>query len=268
MKKYSAVIFLTLVLTSCSLNNDIDDALPSVTAVTAVTEENYTQNISSSVQEYSETNMYDYSAATEKPLDDSVTNTNIVENSDEIVPFEYYNDMSDKSYISFNNIDDDIKELLKKAKNLYYTYFLEVNEATFQHEKYVNFVIKNNTFGYEYEESYALTGISYNSFKENLLEIFTEDFVENDLLGNEKKILYQDYNDELCYYTDYGYVRNTCFDSIEFTVSEQTDENISVIGTAHYSDSNDKSVQWEISYNYNIVSTSNGWRVDSFENWD
>lgn len=215
--------------------------------------------------------------------EDTLKETTIVENSDEIIPFECYNDMSEKNYISYNNIDDEICVLLKKASNVYYKYFLEVNEETFQHDKNVNFIFENKSAEFEYESEYALTGISYESFREYILEIFTGNFTENELLGDETESLhylylygttngitsiYHNYNGELCYYTSFGYVRNTCFDKIEFNVSEQTDDKITIVGTAHYSDPNDKSIQWEYAYDYNIILTENGWRVDSFTNWD
>lgn len=280
MKKCFALIFSALAFTACSLSSTTDNALSNVNGIE---EESYVRDISSSVQESSETSESTNPITTAIKTEDTVKETTIVENSDKIIPFECYNDMYEKNYISYNNIDDDICVLLKKAAYVYYTYFLEVNEETFQHEKDINFIFENKSAGFKYESEYALTGISYESFREYILETFTENFTENELLGDETENLhylylygttngitsiYQNYNGELCYYTSFGYVRDTCFDNIEFDISEQTDDKITIVGTAHYSDPIDKSIQWEYAYDYNIVLTENGWRVDSFTNWD
>ncbi len=280
MKKCFALIFFALAFTACSLNSTTDSVLSDVTAIE---EEHYVRDISSSVQDSSETSISINPITTTIQNEDTVKETTIVENSDEIIPFECYNDMLKKNYISFNNIDDDICVLLKKAAYVYYKYFLEVNEETFQYDKEVNFIFENKSAGFEYESEYALTGISYDSFREYILGIFTENFTKNELLGDETESphylylygksngitsIYQNYNGELCYYTLFGYVRDTCFDNIEFDISEQTDDKITIVGTAHYSNPNDKSIQWEYAYDYNIILTENGWRVDSFTNWD
>lgn len=275
MKKCFALIFSALAFTACSLSSTTDNALSNVNGIE---EESYVRDISSSVQDSSETSKSTTPITTTIKAEDTVKETTIVENSDKIIPFECYNDMYEKNYISYNNIDDDICVLLKKAAYVYYTYFLEVNEETFQYDKEVNLLFESKAFGFEYESEYALTGISYGSFREYILGIFTENFTKIELLGDETKkphylldnshSIYQNYNGELCYYTSFGYVRDTCFDNIEFDISEQTDDKITIVGTAHYSDPNDKSIQWEYAYDYNIVLTENGWRVDSFTNWD
>lgn len=259
MRKNAVVIFLAMFLTSCTIENTSIE----VTDVSAFTEDNKTQDIFSS---------FDYSEI-ETPTqitDTLITSeiTVIVENSEKIIPFKYKNDISENNYSTYAEMDDEIKVLLKQAENLYYDFFLCIDKTTFNWEKTVTItVINENSDGNvnSYDDDYSLTGISYDSFKKSLLQVFTDDFVENDLL---KRTLYRDYNGELCYYPYYGYVRNDCFDSISFSVSSQTERKITITGTAYYSDPDDSSVQWEYTYDYDIVLAENGWRVDSFENWD
>lgn len=196
------------------------------------------------------------------------TETTVVENSKEIIPFNYENDTTENNYSLYTNMNDEIKTLLKQAENLYYNYFLNVNETTFDWEKVITISLTTKLNGWEpynYDEDYSLTGISYDSFKEALLQVFTEEFTENDLL---KRNIYKNHNGELCYYPYFGYVRDTCFDNIIFSVSSQTENKITIIGTAYYSDPDDSSVTWENILKYDIVLTENGWRVNSFENWD
>lgn len=265
MKKYSAVIFLTLLLTSCSIDYNANNGLSDVSAITENSEmlDNF-----SSIYDYTETTVFASTTVVSDTSESLSEETITFENSEEIIPFSYENNTAENDYSSYTDIEDEIKILLKQAENLYYDFFLRVDETTFNWEKTVTISITNELDGWEpysYDKEYSLTGISYDSFKEALLQVFTDEFTENELL---KTGLYIDYNGELCYYTSFGYEWNDCFDTINFSVANQTESEMTIIGTAHYSDPDDRSITWEQVLEYDIVLTENGWRVDSFENWD
>jgi len=265
MKKYSAVLFLTLLLTSCSIDNNTNNGLSDVSAISGNSRmpDNF-----SSFYDYPETSVSVQTTVVSDLSESLAPKITIVENSSEIIPFNYENNTAENNYSSYTEMDDEIKILLKQAENLYYDFFLRVDEMTFNWEKTVTISVTrdiSDSESYSYDDDYSLTGISYDSFKEALLQVFTEEFTENDLL---ERNLYIDYNGELCYYTSYGYVRNDCFDSINFSVSDQTENKMTIIGTAHYSDPDNRSITWEHIFKYDIVLTENGWRVNSFENWD
>lgn len=117
----------------------------------------------------------------------------------------------------------------------------------------------------------GLSGIDYESFKEYLLSVFSEEFTEI-LLSERFSDRFKNKNGELYVnISDRG--SEILFQDIEFLLEERTDNLIQFIGNAeyYYSDDDIKEVPENektiITFEYRFIRTDDGWRVDEFHYW-
>lgn len=189
-------------------------------------------------------------------ISESVTTTNMIfQTEKELVQFiaPTINHISEKYPLDF--LSDNQVLLFDKATYIYHNFF-EIPD-----KKCFSIVYENYMTG--------SSGIDYNSFNEYLLSVFSQDFTYT-LLNERFPNRFKNKNGELYVnVTDRG--SNVLFRNIEFNLIEKTDDMILFNGCAeYYSDENpdiseaDKTI---IIFNYSLILTENGWRVNEFNYW-
>ncbi len=126
----------------------------------------------------------------------------------------------------------------------------------------IDIIDENVLYG---QGSYIISTISYDSFIENINEIFTEDYLEK-TIDNDK---YFDYNGYLTIVNGEG--GNVLgFKEIEFELVSETEDKIEFVGTATYTEDNsaDSPIRDIREYEFVIIDTENGWRFDEFPIWN
>lgn len=233
MRKIIAVFVLSLLLASCSSGDSISE-----TKAMAIESQDISANINES--------------------------TTVISTSYELSNFGYTPILTNQINNYNVNVDNEIVSLTEKATDIYYVYFLNLSESTFENKGTVLINISDDVWTSNYSEEFIRTGISYDSFYNFLCQTFSENYVNNVLF---KRNVYHNFNNELCFTPFAAYIPNNCFDSIEFYTSEVTDNKITLNAVAKYVDIEDPDSTWESTYQFNIIKTDNGWRFDNFEEW-
>ena len=233
MKKIIVCLVGCVLLTSC--HNDTD------TFITEAIDNNYTAT----------TNISSY-VSSEKNVSESLITIPI---DKELVEFTApsIDHISEKYPLNF--LSDNQVLLFDEATFIYQNFFEIPDKRCF------SMVYENYMMG--------LSGIDYISFKEYLLSVFSEEFTDT-LLNDRFPDRFKNINGELYVnVTDRG--SDVLFRSIEFNLIEKTNDLIRFNGCAEYYNSenldiseNDKTI---IIFDYSLILTENGWRINEFNYW-
>lgn len=166
-----------------------------------------------------------------------------------------YDQLQNNNWVSIEWNNNELTGLLNEAEHIYTHYFKYLYSRYFEQSEDLS------------PDGYYKTGISYNSFKNELQKYFTNDFTEYLLSGKDEYLTaYIDYDGELCY-IDKSSGSNPFFDSVSFSIAEQTENKIVIKAVSRFWHSDEPNIESFRDFYYTVILTENGWRFDDFEDF-
>lgn len=162
--------------------------------------------------------------------------------------------LQNDDWVSIEWDNDELTELLNEAAYIYTFYF----RYTYSHNFENSDISPDGLFK---------TGVSYNSFKNELQKYFTDDFAGYLLSGeNDSLAAYTNCDGELCY-IDQESGSNPSFDSVSFSITEQTENKITIKAVSRFWHSDEPNIESFRDFYYTVILTENGWRFDDFDDF-